>query len=267
MVSEAGERLYPTFFFVEIHSPVSCPLSAFGENESLFFEGDLCHFGKTHLDGRYVLRQNPNVWIRLSNVFIYQKAGPSKLAVAFPNSVNFSRIPSLPKEPETVKRCRVAKENGTFFELQPDDIPLFEGVRECRYILDPDRDLNGAGLVYFANFICFLDTAERQVLQSLANPLPISLLDSRSTYRRTIGYFGNAEASDSLIIQLTARARELSNSHGRQLDFGFDYKVTRESDNKVIIVSSARKVAPIRDAAEERWAQEWIGRSPSVQPR
>ena len=255
IVNNGGERLYATFFFVEINCPITHPLSAFEENELLVFDADLRHFGKTHLDGQYTLRQNPNVWMRMSNVFIHQKAGPSKLAVDFPKNVDFSRIPSLPKEPETVNLCRVAHERGGFLEPQADDIPLFENTKEHRYALDPDRDLNGAGLVYFANFICFLDVAERQILQSLPNPVPVSMLDNRSTYRRMIGYFGNAEASDSLSIQLRCRAREVSNpSQGRLVDFGFDYTLKRESDGKVILVSSARKVAPLQTLEEQSWA-------------
>jgi len=255
IANNEGARLYATFFFVEINCPLSHPLSGFEENQSLVFDGDLCHFGKTHLDGRYTLRQNPDVWIRMSNVFIHQKAGPSKLAVDFPSNVDFSRIPSLTKEPETVNMCRLARENGAFLEALPGDVSLFEGTREYTYSLDADRDLNGAGLVYFANFICFLDAAERQILRSHA--IPTSFLDKRSTYRRVIGYFGNAEASDSLSIQLRARARDVVNTRGeRQVDFGFDYVLSRESDGKVIIVSSARKVAPVQDAEEMRCVAE-----------
>jgi hypothetical protein len=35
----------------------------------------------------------------------------------------------------------------------------------------PDRDLNGAGLVYFANYPMFLDICERDVLASARRAL------------------------------------------------------------------------------------------------
>jgi hypothetical protein len=72
-----------------------------------------------------------------------------------------------------------------------------------------------------------------------------------------IGYFGNAEASDSLAIEMKIRAKNVASSEaGPQIDFGFDYRVTRESDNKLIVVSSARKVSPIREEAEEEWVSQ-----------
>jgi probable biosynthetic protein (TIGR04098 family) len=190
----------------------------------------------------------------MSNVLIYQKAGPSKLAVAFPVTVDFSGMTSLRTEPETVNLCRIAREDGSFMKPLRGDIPLYEGVKKYSYKLDPDRDLNGAGLVYFANFICFLDAAERHVLQSGDSAVPSSLLDSRSTYRRQIGYFGNAEADDSMSIEIAARAAVADQSDHRLMDFSFDYIVTRESDGKIIIVSSSRKVAPVRTKSEHGWA-------------
>ena len=110
--------------------------------------------------------------------------------------------------------------------------------------------MNGAGLVYFANFISFLDYAERESLRQ--EGAPEALLDTRSTYWRRIGYFGNSNANDRLQITITSRVGEL-NSH--TMVMSFDYQLRRCSDQKKIVVSSARKVAPL-----DREAAAWLNR-------
>ena len=57
--------------------------------------------------------------------------------------------------------------------------------REHRYPIDVDRDTNGAGLVYFANYVAFMDTAERLALDGVA--------PERSLRHRRIAYYGNAD--------------------------------------------------------------------------
>jgi len=235
---EEGNRLYATFFFVELALAPDRPLSFYGENQRLDFRSDLRHYERVYLDGRYVLTNGGPFAIRASNVFIYQMAGPSQLAMAAPANMCFEKIPTLDFQPDSLDMCRAAKEAGGFGGDDPAKFAL--GTREVSYQLDPDRDMNGAGLVYFANFICFLDRAEREALSGLG--APESLLDARSTYWRRIGYFGNAKASDRLRVSVTSGVGELSPA---TLAMSFDYRLQRCSDGKVIVVSSARKVAPM----------------------
>jgi probable biosynthetic protein (TIGR04098 family) len=252
---DAGSRLYATFYFIELKLCPERPLGAYGENDVLSFTSDLSHYEKVYLDGCHHLDSEGSFTVRSSNVFIYQERGPSKLSLAMPENMDFSRITGLASQPDSLSLCRQAKTQGTFVEPEPDDIPLFEGWRECIYEIDPDRDLNGAGLIYFANFVCFMDFAERRILGSLAVPFPADLLDARSTYLRRIGYYGNAQASDSLSIRMKARMRILeSNGDGKILDMGFDYRITRLSDQKEIAISSSRKSAPLQpDSGAEIW--------------
>jgi len=255
---DAGSRLYATFYFIEIRFSPQRPLSAFGENEVIEFDSDLAHYEKVYLDGKHDLKgaNNGGLFIRSSNVFIYQERGPSKLSLAVPENMDFAKIPELPAHPDSLALCRQAKARGSFLEPEADDVPVYEGWRECIYDLDPDRDMNGAGLVYFANFICFMDVAERRILSSLPIPMPASLLDARSTYHRRIGYYGNAQAHERLYIQLRTRMRTIDVDGGRQLlDLGFDYKIRRSSDDKEIAISSCRKVAPLEAGLE---GKEWL---------
>jgi probable biosynthetic protein (TIGR04098 family) len=255
---EAGERLYATFFFLELRLSPMTPLSAFGENTTMCFANDLSHYNKVYVDGRYVVEGKPDHWLRCSNVFIYQERGPSKLSLSIPVTMDFTRIPAREGQPDSLDLCRQARADGTFWAPAPDERALFEGTREFVYHLDVDRDLNGAGLVYFANFLSFLDLAEREILSDLEDPVPARVLDGRSTYLRRLGYFGNAQATDRLHILLAARWRLIELPDGNQaIDFGFDHKIRRSSDDKVITVSSCRKVARLEPGEEgERWAQK-----------
>jgi len=256
---EAGSRLYATFFFLEVNLPRHMPLSAFGENSFVRFNTDLAHFSKVHLDGWYSLAEHPEFGVRASNVFIHQEHGPSKLSLAAPVNVDFSGIAELTEPPDSLGMCRQAKTERAFFDPPADDVALYDGEREYVYQIDPDRDLNGAGLIYFANFISFLDLAERRILSNMERPIPPELVDARSTYQRRIGYFGNARSTDWLHMFMKARLRIARNAEHRFLDFGFDYRILRSSDDKEIVLSSCRKVAPFIGSSEtETWARSWI---------
>lgn len=255
---EAGSRLYATFFFLELSLPRKMPLSAFGENSFVRFNTDLSHYSKTYLDGWYSLDEHPEFGVRASNVFIYQERGPAKLSLAVPVNVDFSEIPELAAAPDSLDLCRKAKTDRTFFELHAGDIELYDSEREFVYQIDADRDLNGAGLIYFANFISFLDLAERRILSTLEDPMPPAILDARSTYRRRIGYFGNAQSTDRLHIFLKTKLQMVQNGEQRLLDLGFDYRILRAIDRKEIAISSCRKVAPLEAGSEsEAWARRW----------
>jgi probable biosynthetic protein (TIGR04098 family) len=156
-----------------------------------------------------------------------------------PENLDFSQITELEAQPDSLMLCRAAKEAGTFRAL--DAVGADLGSREVIYPLDADRDANGAGLIYFANFVCFLDFAERVLLRDLG--APEQLMDARSTYWRRIGYFGNAEVTDKLKISIRGQAR----TEGELALLGFDYRVHRASDDKLILVSSVRKSAPLTD--------------------
>lgn len=250
-----GSRLYATFFFLEVNFSPDHPLSAHGENETMRFTTDVAHFGQVHLDGTHRLVDAPDHWIRSSNVFIYQERGPSKLSMSIPANIDFSTIPELESQPDSLALCRVARTQGSFFQPEADDVDVYPGERVFEYKFDQDRDMNGAGLIYFANFIAILDAAERGVLAGLAHEIPLSAVDMRSTYRRRIGYYGNAQATDSLRVYVKTRMRTLpSGEHGRLLDLGFDYRIRRVSDEKEIVVSSCRKVSPIAPGSPaEAW--------------
>src|SRR4029434_8542711 len=81
--------------------------------------------------------------------------------------------------------------------------PLWPGEREVVYRINADRDVNGVGLVYFANYIAFADYAERTALDA-AGCFPPDALNPRLTLRRSMGYYGNARFDDSLVMLVEA---------------------------------------------------------------
>ncbi len=242
-------RLYATYCFVELALSPDRPLSSYDENDVLdFARGDLHHYSRVYLDGKYTLPQGGPFEIRCTNVFIYQLAGPQQLKMAQPDNLNFDSMVELEEQPDSLGLCRAAKHDGTFQAFDPTHTDL--GTREVIYKIDPDRDANGAGLIYFANFVCFLDYAERALLADCQ--LPSELIDARSTYWRRMGYFGNAQVTDQLQVTITAKVGIWQESH---LVFSFDYRVNRASDGKMILVSSSRKSAPLDDAGREWFAK------------
>jgi probable biosynthetic protein (TIGR04098 family) len=241
-------RLYATFCYVELALAPDRPLSSYDENNLLeFSRGELNHYSRVYLDGKYVLANGGPFEIRCTNVFIYQLAGPQQLKMAQPDNLNFDGMTELPEQPDSLGLCRAAKAAGTFQADDFDGVDL--GTRLVTYTIDPDRDANGAGLIYFANFVCFLDIAERALLKDCQ--LPIDAVEARSTYSRRIGYFGNAQVTDQLQIQISAKAGLLNDSH---LLLSFDYRVNRASDGKMILVSSSRKSSKLDDAGREWFA-------------
>lgn len=247
-------RLYATFCFVELNLAPDRPLSAYDENDVLVFSRDLTHYSRIYLDGFYRLQNGGPFSMRCTNVFIYQLAGPQQLKMSQPENCDFDPIPELPTQPDSLTLCRNAKEAGCFETVDGRGTDL--GIHEVSYPLDADRDANGAGLIYFANFVCFLDFAERSVLKTLS--APDDLIDARSTYWRRMGYFGNAQVNDTLKIAIEGRAR-LENGLGL---FAFNYRVTRASDGKMILVSSAKKSAKL-SAEGRQWFEKQAGQSRS----
>ena len=194
---DAGSRLYATFFFLEVNFTPDHPLAAHGENETMNFTTDLSHYGQVYLDGKHCLANASGFWVRSSNVFIYQAGGPSKLSMSIPANMDFSEIPELATQPDSLMLCRVARTRGAFFDPEPDDIDVFTGERSCPTITRRRPRLNGAGLVYFANFISFLDIAERRAARELDHEIPPSVLDAR---RRIGAELGTTEMRRATIV-------------------------------------------------------------------
>jgi probable biosynthetic protein (TIGR04098 family) len=225
VANHEGERLYATFYHVDIEFPPSLPPHAFRENDRIIWVGDLAACGRNILDGHFALyRQDDHradSWgapdasarqrfleagipvVRLSNIFITQEAGPDQLRVGQPANVDFSAIPELPRPPDGYELNRRACETGRFFEPPTGSLSSPCAAITVELPIDPDRDVNAAGLIYFGNFPAFFHGAERHALAALPlGGLPRSFVDRRGTLRRRIGLFANARGDDRLRIHV-----------------------------------------------------------------
>ncbi len=184
--------------------------------------------------------------MRLSNVLVALGGGPDDLRISTPVNARLDAIPALPTQPESYRLVREAQARGAFFEPPAGARALWTTPYVAVLPINPDRDLNGVGrppLLYFANYVAFLDAAERMALQSEGGFSP-GALDGRATLRRRIGFYGNARSSDVLVIEVEAFALDAVRLLVR-------HRVRRRSDDRLIAIdisetaldSTARKCA------------------------
>ncbi len=257
IVDDAGERLYATFFYVEVAFPPHRPMASFGENDRLTVISSLARYGTSMVDGvsylvpgsaaddvRYgsvgeaVQAGVPAV--RLSNIFVRQFVGAQWLKKGRPAHPDFARIPALADPPDSYEATKQAERDGTFEAPGRGWTPMTSGPVQREYQLVPDRDLNGAGLVYFANYPMFLDICERDVLASAPKPLSHDVIDRRTVVHRRSAYLNNASSRDTLRIEIEPWARASASG----LHLHVNARMFRRSDERLMMVSTVRKVVP-----------------------
>lgn len=226
-----GGEVYASFYYIEIVIPDTAPLESFRLDDTVRFSIALRAFkniafeGRVHFDRPERLSDTESPFIRFANIFITPAQGNSRLRVAPPMQSDFRGLPPLPNEENPYQLTRAASESGSLGLLDDSWTPM--ASYDHHYAIDVDRDTNGAGLVYFANYVAFMDTAER-----LATPRDAP----RSLRHRRIAYYGNAAVDDTLTIRVTALR---SDAHDGRL--GFRYTIRRQEDGELICLSEAIK--------------------------
>jgi probable biosynthetic protein (TIGR04098 family) len=267
IVNAEGARLYPTFFFVDLAFPRSRPLASYGENDRIRVCSDLRRFGSSMLDGTFYFLppghddpqrspfEGPEVAlradipsVRLSNIFVMMFSGAEWLKKSRPANPGFQRIPESPVAPDSYELVKQAERDGRFSAPPGHFLPMTDGPVTCEYRLIPDRDLNGAGLVYFANYPVFLDICERQVLGAAELPLTEELLDQRTLVRRRSAYLNNASARDVLAIEVEPFVEP--GGPAAPIRLFINYRMRRRSDGRIMMVSTAEKVITSRRLEE-----------------
>jgi probable biosynthetic protein (TIGR04098 family) len=257
IVDDEGERLYATFFYVEIAFPPNRPMSSFGENDRLTVVSSMARYGTSMVDGiSYLIPESVSKEVqattldeavragipavRMSNIFVKQFAGAQWLKKGRPAHPGFLTIPALADPPDSYEATKDAERSGTFDVAGPEWTPLTEAAVHRDYKLVPDRDLNGAGLVYFANYPMFLDICERDVLSSAAARLADDHIDRRTLVRRRSAYLNNASARDTLRIETQVWTRVIDSG----LQLRINSRMFRRSDERLMMVSTAYKIIP-----------------------
>ena len=208
----AGGEVYATFYYIETRIPESTPIESFDVDDTIRFRVALRAFKNIAVEGRLVFNRPETLgsdtppaadatvsaahpYIRFGNIFITPLVGNHDLRVAPPANADFSRLPSLPNDENPYQFTREGKTSGTLGIV--DERWLRCGERfSFDYELDPDRDTNGAGLVYFANYIVYAEIATRKALMA------VNMQAQRSLRWRRVAFFGNADPSDSITVRV-----------------------------------------------------------------
>jgi probable biosynthetic protein (TIGR04098 family) len=248
-VDVAGREVYASIFFADFEGLLERGLSTFRPDDEIELVGTLGRYGTSVLDGLHriypagtlpavlpaVLPAAPS--LRLSFILVGMGGGPDDLRVSTPSNARIDRIPLLDGEPDSYRLVRAAQSAGGFASPHADASRLWPGAYSRTYPINPDRDLNGVGLLYFANYVAFLDAAERHALEEAAGFSP-EQLDGRVTLRRRIAYYGNARSSDQLHIDVEVFALD-GPPPSRLL---VHHQVHRVSDGRLIALASAERL-------------------------
>lgn len=242
-----GNFVYASVFYVDISGFPDSGLATWGPDDALETASTLQRFGRTMLDGETRLYPDGSLpdpapdplpaapTVRMSNVLVRVGAGPHDLQIAPPANSRVEAIPALGEEPDSYRLIQGARRAGRFWDPPAEAKPLWSGPRTVECTINPDRDMNGVGLLYFVSYVAFLDVAERRALEESGAFEPAAL-DGRSTCRRRIGFYGNALPRDRLCIDVEAflDARNADRLH-------LHHRIRRASDDRLIAVSSVEK--------------------------
>lgn len=254
-----GEEVYATFYFIEERFPDHALVNAFKLDDRLRVAVFLRAFKNMAVEGQILLDHEAPLMesiatlkdvpssvaaarhphIRFGNIFITPAGGNSNLKVAPPGNADFSAFLPLPNEENPYHLTKLAEQTGS--------LGLLDGAWKCvdttqdftvPYTIDLDRDSNGAGLVYFANYIAFMDFAERTAMRANSQRLfSDKEIDGRAVQWRRVAYYGNATLTDQLRIQVSIFVRPEDIKK-----IGFRYAINRHKDGQLICLSEAIKV-------------------------
>ena len=242
-----GHAVYASFYFVGLDGFPATGLGAFGPDDRLEVVSTLARFGPSMLDGEHALHRAGSLpeplpatlpaapRVRLSNVFVREGTGVDDLRITTPANAPIDRIPASAAEPDSYRQIREARTRGRFVAVPEGARAIFSEAQSIVLPINPDRDVNGVGLVYFANYVAFMDAAERAALTG-AGGYAATALDGRRTLWRRIGFYGNAQRHDELRVDVEAFA--LSDPQHLLLH----HRVTRRGDGRLIAVSSVEKL-------------------------
>jgi probable biosynthetic protein (TIGR04098 family) len=253
---DAEQRaVYASFYYVGVDATPPHGLAAYTPDDDVEIVSTLTRFGRSMLDGTHhvyaagvlppqlPVELPPALTVQLSNVLVCEGSGPDDLRITTPANADLEAVTATATEPDSYRLIREARTAGRFFAPATGAERLWPGECEVVYRINPDRDVNGVGLVYFANYVAFADYAERTALDA-TGCFPPDALNRRVTLRRRMGYYGNARFDDSLVMHV--EAWRLAGAEG---DIVVHHRVRRRSDDRLIAVSSVEK--RVRPAAGE----------------
>jgi probable biosynthetic protein (TIGR04098 family) len=242
--SAAGEKVYATFYFIEERFPEHVMLDTFNVDDRLAIVVSLRAFKSMAIEGQISFgdacrprgkkpEELPRV--RFASIFITPSAGNNALRIAIPADTDFTSIPPLPTHDNPYHLTKQAEASGHVGLLGAEWTPIPGSTLEECLPVDPDRDSNGAGLVYFANYLAFMNSAERAAMRHAG--CPESDILHRAVRARRIAYYGNAGLMGRLRTRVVA-----FRASGRPRELGFRYDIRRDEDGALICLSDVVKM-------------------------
>jgi probable biosynthetic protein (TIGR04098 family) len=146
--------------------------------------------------------ENLNRWIARSH-----PGTNRRLTEVTPPDFAFDNLPRLPNGYSPRTLVGRAREAASFCTPAPQDFSRTGPEYDFEYPLDVTRDINGAGLVYFAAYFSMFDAALVRVWRSLGRDDEQFL--RRKVIDQKVGYFGNADprAVFTITVKLWRGAR------------------------------------------------------------
>jgi probable biosynthetic protein (TIGR04098 family) len=141
--------------------------------------------------------ENFNRWVTRSDA-----RSNENLVRSSPPGFRHAHLPSLPEAYSPRLACHTARTRGSFEPDKPEGfVPLGEEL-QVDYAVEPSRDLNGAGLLYFASYFSIVDWALLRYWRVLGRT-DAAFLD-RIVVDQRLCYLGNADFDAVLSVGVRA---------------------------------------------------------------
>jgi probable biosynthetic protein (TIGR04098 family) len=145
--------------------------------------------------------ENFNRWVTRTHA-----RSNADLVRSSPPGFRHAHLPILPAGYSPRVICKQARARLSFLDPSGDGYRPAETPFRVRYRIDPSRDLNGAGLLYFATYFAIVDWALLRLWNELGRD-DVSFLD-RVVVDQQLCYLGNADAGS--IVDVTVARHEAS---------------------------------------------------------
>ena len=228
VVSETGERLHISMISVELGLPAGRGWDEFDEGADLCFRQRTGVYGHKLVEGIFLFDGEPipeeelqavqarddllrgrRPWAYVTHGFITRTGGTwAKLET--PRAFLERPLPELPAMPAGITEHLAVERSGVIegFLNWPGaaELPHDSQPATFEYAIQPETDINAAGVVYCARIPAIMASGERRFLRErLLAPLSEPLVACLATEHRRLYYFANASREEKLHIRVQAR--------------------------------------------------------------
>jgi len=256
--SAAGSSVYATIFFVEERYPAGRTLDTFLLDERLWLVVGIRSVSRLSTEAAiafdtqerlgqdadpdeswWAMDAPPHPLLRFGSLFAGPDPSTGQLKVAAPSSAELAGLSPLAAGGGVSPIARHGKDTGRLGVI-PDEWPSAgpAGAVETAYVIDPDRDTNATGLVYFANFVALAELGERLAVGALAGPdanRQAQAAKSRRVLWRRVAYYEQAAPSERVTIAASGFAPAQ-----RSPTLGLRVQISRERDGALLSLSESR---------------------------